>query len=102
MFEGKFANLYALGFFRRRLARISAEHDDVEKRVTHKTVPSVNAPYCLTRNEQVSDLGGFTVAVYIDAAVLIVQRRIYEYGFFAYIYAVFGEHSVHRTVRRFY
>ena len=55
-----------------RRSRDASEDDDVQKRVSHEPIRSVNAAGCFACDEEVSDIR-FALPVDLDPAVLILQ-----------------------------
>ena len=73
---------------------ISAENNNVKKRVAHKPVSAVDTANGLTCNIQIFN-SGHTVCANVKSAVLVMEGRIYKDRLLANINSVLAKHSHH-------
>ena len=73
---------------------VSTEYDDIEERVTHKSVLAVDTADCLTCNEEVLNIG-HSVLADLDTAVLVVECGVDKDRLLTHIDAVLEVHTHH-------
>jgi len=88
--------LYILRFRSGSLTCIASKYDDIQKRVAHQTVSSMNTADSLSCYKQVVDYFCKSVSADLKSAVLVVQCRVYKNRKFSHIDIIFHVHTEHR------
>ena len=74
---------------------ISAEYDDIEQRVTHQSVGSVDSACCLSCNQKVRGFFCKSVSCDLQSTVLIMKSRVDHDRYFSHINAIVHVHTEH-------